>query len=140
MRAMAKRHRERPPYDPNEAIWWGINEDGTPDEAKLQAIVEAFVAEVDPERIVLFGSAARGTMDYDSDLDLLVVVESDEPRWKTTDRLRELRPRRSAAIDIIVANPKDVAETEDDPLFVTHDAKREGRVLYDAKRKTEKQR
>ena len=36
-------------------------------------------------------------------------------------------------MDIVVASPKDVAETEDDPLFVTHDAKVEGRVLYEAK-------
>ena len=140
MSKLPKRRRERPPYDPNEAMWWGINEDGTPDEVKLQAIVDAFVAEVAPERIVLFGSAAKGTMDHDSDLDLLVVVETDESRGKITDRLRKLRPWRSAAMDIIVASPRDVAETENDALFVTHDAKMEGRVLYDAKRKTQKQR
>lgn len=130
----AERNRpRRAPYDPNEAIWWGVNEDGTPDETKLQALVDAIVEAARPARIVLFGSAARGTMDQDSDIDLLVVMETKTPR-RTAQRLRNLRPARSAPLDIVVATPHDVARTENNPVFVTHDAKTEGRVLYDGAR------
>ena len=68
--------RRRLPYDPESPLWWGINQDGTPNEQKLQEIVATIVRSANPARIVLFGSAAAGTMDQDSDLDLLVVMDA----------------------------------------------------------------
>ncbi len=122
----------RPPYDPEHPIWWGINENGTPNEQKLQEIVAAIVRAANPERIVLFGSAANGTMDQDSDLDLLVVMETTRPR-KTAQQLRSRAPRKCPPLDIVVATAADVERTQHDPLFVTHDALMHGRVLYHAK-------
>ncbi len=46
---------------------------GKPDPAILADIVRRVVEAADPEKIILFGSAARGTMGPDSDLDLLVI-------------------------------------------------------------------
>ena len=89
-----------------------------------------------PERIVLFGSAANRTMDQDSDLDLLVVMETTRPR-RTAQRLRmglrSSAPRKCPPLDIVVATAADIERTQHDPLFVTHDALVHGRVLYHAK-------
>ena len=52
----------RIPYDPMDPRWWGINEDGTPDEKKLGEVIEAIVRTAHPEEIILFGSGAAGTM------------------------------------------------------------------------------
>jgi predicted nucleotidyltransferase len=49
------------------------------DEDLLKAIVKRLVDAADPERIVLFGSRARGDHQSDSDLDLLIVADSAEP-------------------------------------------------------------
>ena len=46
---------------------------GTPDPAILADIVARIVRAAEPQKIVLFGSAARGTMGPDSDYDLLVI-------------------------------------------------------------------
>lgn len=69
-------------------------------------------------------------MDQDSDLDLLVVMETTKPR-RTARRLRSAPPQ-SPPLDIVVATAADVERTRRNPLFVTHDALTHGRVLYHA--------
>jgi uncharacterized protein len=45
---------------------------------ELPEVVRRLVGVLEPERIYLFGSAARGDADQDSDLDLLVIVSDDD--------------------------------------------------------------
>src|SRR5690606_20106517 len=76
----------------------------------IPEVVEDIVASVEPAQIILFGSAARGEMGPDSDLDLLVVLDELDP----ADRAKlmgEIRFAISApmAIDIFVT---DVGECE----------------------------
>jgi predicted nucleotidyltransferase len=52
--------------------------------AKLDGIIARIVEVADPERIILFGSAARDEMGPHSDLDLLVVKEGDFHRGRLT--------------------------------------------------------
>jgi predicted nucleotidyltransferase len=51
-----------------------------PDEQKLQELVQRIVETVHPLRIILFGSAARGEMGPNSDLDVLVAMPDDVHR------------------------------------------------------------
>ena len=125
------RDRDRP-YEPDSPLWWGIDPNGRPNEAKLAAIVEATIEIAQPQRIILFGSAARGEMNADSDLDLLVIAETRDRR-ATARRIRRARPRRSAPLDVVVTTAIEVEANRHDPCCFIHDALREGRVLYDAR-------
>ena len=118
-------------YEAMDPRWWGINEDGTPDKKKLEEVIEAIVRTAHPDRIVLFGSGASGTMNEQSDLDLLVVMETSTPR-RTAQKLRETAPPESPPLDIVVAKEEDIERTQTDPVFITHNAWKHGRVLYDA--------
>ena len=86
-------------YDADSIDWRGINPDGTPDEQMLAEVTVAIVEAVGPERIILFGSAARGEMRAKSDLDVLVVKEGDHvelvPRRQPD--LHRLRRRNSVS-------------------------------------------
>ena len=119
-------------YEPDSPLWWGIEPNGRPNEAKLAAIVASTIEIAHPERIILFGSAARGEMNEDSDLDLLVVAETCDRR-ATARRIRRARPRRSAPLDVVIATAAEVEANRHDPCCFIHDALREGRVLYDAR-------
>ena len=119
-------------YEPDSPLWWGIDPNGRPNEAKLAAIVESAIEIAHPQRIILFGSAARGEMNADSDLDLLVIAETYDRR-ATARRIRRARPRRSAPLDVVVATTNEVEANRHDPCCFIHDALREGRVLYDAR-------
>ena len=117
-------------YDPASPLWWGINPDGRPDMKKLASVVEAAVRVAQPERIILFGSGARGTMTADSDIDILVVAETRDRR-ATARRIRAARPRRCAPLDITVITAAEVELNRDDRCCFIHEALKEGRVLYE---------
>ena len=118
------------PYDPNSPLWWGIDPDGRPNAKKLSEIVETMVRIARPEKIILFGSGARGRMNAHSDLDFLLIKNDTQPR-ATARRIRRQAPRGRPPLDILIASREDVERNRHNPSFVIHDALKEGRVLYD---------
>ena len=52
------------------------------DDGLRKLIVSRIVPVVHPEKIILFGSRARGTARLDSDIDLLVIARSEQPRYR----------------------------------------------------------
>ncbi|MGB9777130.1 MAG: nucleotidyltransferase domain-containing protein [Anaerolineae bacterium] len=76
----------------------------------LPAAIENLIREVNPEKIILFGSYARGDPTPDSDVDLLVIVRTDESYRERYMRVaRALRPRLFP-LDLIVKTPEEVEE------------------------------
>ena len=62
----------------------------------LADIVRRIVEAARPDKIIMFGSAARGEMGPNSDIDLLVIKRGKFDRWRvTTDICRRLRGKRS---------------------------------------------
>ncbi len=85
-----------------------------------------------PEKIVLFGSRARGDADADSDIDLLVVESSSLPRYKRAARYRKAVAGLFIAKDIVVWSPEEIEEWKSVPNAFITSVLREGRVLYEA--------
>ncbi len=101
----------------------------------LERMVQAIVAEIDPEQVILFGSRARGDARADSDVDLVVVVA--EPFGKTRSRYQEavrlykVLAGSGVPKDILVYSRDDVEYWRDSLNHVLARALREGRVLYE---------
>ncbi len=104
---------------------------GALDPDMLDEIVRRVVEVAAPDRIVLFGSAARGEMGPHSDVDLLVVTETDDVHRLTADIYANLFGV-GAPVDVIVASPEQVERYRDTHALVIKPALREGRVVYDA--------
>lgn len=101
-------------------------------EPTLRELVRRIIETVQPRRIILFGSAARGQMGPHSDLDLLVIMPDGVHRRQTTQTLyRELRGL-GVAKDIVVVTESDVAQYAENPSLVLYPAIREGREVYRA--------
>lgn len=96
----------------------------------IDDLVGRIVSTAHPERIILFGSAARGETTPNSDLDILVIKSGDYHRGKLTERIYESLRGLGAAVDIIVAKPEDIDQYGDSPALVFSAALREGKVLY----------
>ena len=100
-------------------------------ERELHAILERIVDE-DTERVILFGSAARGEVGSTSDLDLLVVRrDSRRPAERAADLYRRARP--AVALDLIAYTPEELDAARETSSFVRR-VLREGRVVYDRSR------
>jgi predicted nucleotidyltransferase len=105
---------------------------GKPDPAILADIVKRIVMAAQPEKIVLFGSAARGEMGPDSDLDLLVIKGGKFNHWRLLTTIRKHLRDTDMAVDIVLATPEDVELYRDSHCMVICPAMREGKVVYGA--------
>ncbi|HET6453566.1 MAG TPA: nucleotidyltransferase domain-containing protein [Armatimonadota bacterium] len=97
----------------------------------LDTIVQRVVETEHPERIILFGSRARQTARPGSDYDLLIVKESDQPRYRRSVQLYTRLADVSAEVDILVYTPEEIAEWSAVPQAFVTTAVREGKVLYE---------
>ena len=101
----------------------------------IDEMVQAFVDEVDPEQVILFGSRGRGDERQDSDVDLLVVeAEPFGPkrsRHKEMVRLYQAVASFPVAADVLVYSREDVDYWRDSINHVLARALREGKVLYE---------
>ncbi|HWC14125.1 MAG TPA: nucleotidyltransferase domain-containing protein [Actinomycetota bacterium] len=100
----------------------------------VDEVVEALVSELAPEKVILFGSAARGELTGDSDLDFIVVVsELSKQREEVTRAYRALRTVRGRPpVDVLVYSHQDLEDWGDVIGHPINDALTEGRLIYDA--------
>lgn len=97
----------------------------------LDEIVRRIVAAIDPDRIILFGSRARGDARPDSDYDLLVVKDTTERTLKLEQRAYRAMLGVLGPADILVETPKRLGVLRDAPGCVYRDALKEGHVVYE---------
>lgn len=97
----------------------------------LREIVRRVVEIAQPEEIILFGSAARGEMRTNSDVDLLV-VKSNAHRRKLAQKIYRHLIGVGQAVDVIVVTPDDLDRYRDSYALIIAPALDEGRVVYAA--------
>ena len=100
--------------------------------AVLKDIVNRVVAAAKPEKIILFGSAARGTMGPNSDVDLLVIKGGKFSQARVTDSIYRALYGAAAAVDVIVVTPQEIERYRDAFCLVIYPALREGKIVYAA--------
>jgi predicted nucleotidyltransferase len=100
-------------------------------ERDLREILDRIVGIADPDRVVLFGSAARGDATPNSDIDLLIIKEGVAHRGRLTEDiyLSLLGVRR--AVDAVVVDSEDLRRYGDAHALIIRPALREGRVIYE---------
>ena len=99
-------------------------------EEKLNKLLQALQG-YHPQRIILFGSVARGEADADSDLDVLVIKDTTDPFVRRLEAMAELCPLGVHA-DILVYTPHELRQMVDDGNPFILQALREGRTVYEA--------
>ncbi len=101
-------------------------------QARIDLLVREIVRAVRPLRIVLFGSAATGTMRADSDVDVLVVVPEGTHRRRTAQKLYREIHGVGLPFDIVVATPQDLQRHRDNVGLIYRSILREGKEVYAA--------
>lgn len=112
----------------------GMSQFPAPTDADIQRVVDLVVDLVQPLRVVLFGSGARGELRDGSDLDMMIVVPEGVDTLRTAQRLYvEMSRRREAVgVDLVVTTPVRYQARKDALGSVYREVARDGRELYAA--------
>ena len=96
----------------------------------IEELVRKIVEAVQPQRIILFGSAARGDFSAAGDIDLLIIMPDGTHRRRTAQKLYRQIRGIPAAFDILVATPGDIQRHKDNIGLIYHTILKEGKELY----------
>jgi predicted nucleotidyltransferase len=118
---------------PKEVCVFGSGSMKPPSEDVIGDIVRRIVETAQPEKIILFGSRARGDARPNSDFDVLVIKESSEPSYRRDAPLYVALADLAVEVDVLVYTPEEVAEWAQVPQAFVTTATREGKTVYERK-------
>ena len=102
----------------------------TVDPKVLGEIIRRIVDRSNPEKIILFGSGARGDMGPASDIDLLVITNGELDTGGLTEEIYMDLIGIGQAVDIMVISSQDAERFRDSPYSIVYPALRQGREVY----------
>ncbi len=107
-----------------------------PNAKVLTEIIRRIIEVAQPEQIILFGSAARGEIGPNSDLDLLVVKSGDYHKGRLTGEIYLHLFGVGQAVDVVVVTPEDIDRFRNSHPLVIKPALQEGKVVYERSRES----
>ena len=97
----------------------------------LRPAIQKIVAELKPEKVILFGSYAYGTPNQHSDVDLLVIMKTRASLKERSWSVSRLLLPRPFPVDILVKTPKEIEKSIKTGDFFLREILTHGKVLYD---------
>lgn len=97
---------------------------------KLQEIINRILQIIVPDKIILFGSRARGNFRKDSDYDLLVIKSGVEDEIKLARKIYRNLIGLDESADVMVEKPETIEQHRDNPGYIYKQALKEGVVVY----------
>jgi predicted nucleotidyltransferase len=102
------------------------------DESLIGEIVRRLLAVTRPDKIILFGSGATGTMTRDSDIDLLVIAPAPSNTLEERVALRRSLRGLGFPFDVFLIETGRFEESKDVFGGIAYPAHKYGRVIYEA--------
>lgn len=100
------------------------------DRHEIERVANQIGMASDAESVILFGSHAKGTARQSSDVDLLIIANSDLPRYKRSRELYKLFRPYPFAMDLLVYTPDEIEKGKKSPISFVSRALRDGEVIY----------
>lgn len=98
---------------------------------KIYDIVNRIAARFNPDKIILFGSYAAGTPNNDSDLDLLIIQDTDLPRQRRSFDIQKLLVGSMIPMDILVYTNQEYEQEQNEKFSFLHSAIKTSKILYE---------
>lgn len=99
-------------------------------EDKLSEVTAKIVEEFQPEKVILFGSRATNEAQEESDVDLLVIKDTDQSTREMAKKIDGAIFPRPFPIDLIVYTPLQFKQAQEEGNFFILEVLNKGRVLY----------
>ena len=101
------------------------------EKATLENIIDRIVDVAAPDRIILFGSSARGDWGQDSDVDLLIIKDGEDALTVMSRIYGEMQGV-GAAVDALVVSSDDVERYKNSHSLIIKPALQDGVVVYES--------
>ncbi len=101
--------------------------------SKINEIVNRIAIRFNPDRIILFGSYAAGNPNNDSDIDLLVIKETDLPRHRRSFDIQKSLIGSMIPMDILVYTQKEFDQEKQEKYSFVSSALKTSQILYERK-------
>lgn len=96
----------------------------------IDKVVNLIITNVRPDKIVLFGSYAYGNPNEDSDLDLLIIKDTEVEKHKRGREIRKYLRGTKIPMDLLVYTNKEIEELRDDKTAFVSQILEKGRILH----------
>jgi len=100
------------------------------DQHEIERVAARLGKAANAERVVLFGSYARGEARENSDVDFMIIAESEQPRFKRSRELYKLLRPYPFGMDLVVYTPREIETGKRCPVSFVSAVLKEGRTLY----------
>jgi predicted nucleotidyltransferase len=100
------------------------------DESDIGRVANQLGTAANASQVILFGSYARGEANAQSDVDFMIIAESDVPRFKRSRELYKLLRPYPFAMDLIVYTPQEIERGKRSPVSFVSTVLREGKTVY----------
>ena len=102
-----------------------------PDKAVIDQIISKILEVITPDKIILFGSRARGDAKSDSDFDILVIKQGIESELSVEQSIYRNLYNVNASVDIIVKTPETIEKSKKRFISIVKEALEEGIIVYE---------
>ena len=97
---------------------------------EIEQVATRIGIEANADRVILFGSHARGEAGKNSDVDFMIIAESNLPRFKRSRKLYKLFQPYPFSMDLLVYTPQEIEKGKKSHLSFVSTVLREGKTLY----------
>jgi predicted nucleotidyltransferase len=99
---------------------------------QIHEMIEEIVQRFKPQKVILFGSYANGTPTEESDLDLLIVKDSNLPSRLQNREVRKLLSNWKVPVDVMVKSAEEFETYKDIVGTIVYPAHQFGKVIYES--------
>ena len=101
-------------------------------ETEINILVEKIVQRLQPDKVIVFGSYAKGKATAKSDLDIFVIKETHLPMKKRNEEIKPILSNFLISVDVHVYTPEEVEAYGLEPYSFVESVLKTGKVLYES--------
>jgi len=99
---------------------------------EIDTLVKRMVACIQPQKVILFGSYAKGTATVKSDLDIFIIKETELPPVNRADVLKHLLANSLIRVDVHVYTPGEVEDYGEEPFSFVNSILKTGKIVFES--------
>lgn len=98
---------------------------------EIDRLIERIVARIQPQKVIIFGSYAKGTATINSDLDIFVIKKTELPMANRADDLTPILSNSLVPVDVHVYTPEEVEEYGREQFSFVNSVLKSGKTVFD---------